>query len=165
MNDVALIEAILFTTDKPLSVDDIKKLSGLRKNIVEKIILEIRDRTNSPSSGIMVSESGGFRLIVKQKYLSKVSNLTPYADMSRGLMKVLSIIAAHQPVEQSEIVKIVGNRTYQYVKDLEKRGFVKPEKKSRTVLLSTTKYFSDYFGVKEEEIKKAFNKVENSELP
>ncbi len=67
---------------------------------------------------------------------------------------MLSIVAYHEPIKQSDIVKVVGNRTYEYVKQLEELGFIKIEKKSRTKLLSITLRFEEYFGAKAGEIRK-----------
>ena len=64
------------------------------------------------------------------------------------------MIAYYQPISQADIVKVIGNRTYEYVRELTTRGFVKKEKKSRTQALSTTKHFEEYFGARAEEIKK-----------
>ncbi len=92
-----------------------------------------------------------------------MSELTPHADLSRGLLRVLSIIAYHEPISQSDIVKVIGNRTYDYIKELEEKGLVKTEKKSRTKLISTTPHFEEYFGAKKHEIKKEFEEsVEDS---
>ena len=62
--------------------------------------------------------------------------------------------------ELRRIVKVVGNRTYEYVKELEERRLVHGERKSRTKTLSTTPHFEEYFGTKKEEIKKVFKQME-----
>ena len=112
---------------------------------------ELRKLKNE--SGIELSEIGGLRLTVKPEYIDKVSKLTRHADMSRGLLRVLSVITRYEPVTQSDLVKVLGNRVYEYIKELEERGFVKTEKHSRTKKISTTKLFEEYFGAKKEDIK------------
>ena len=154
MPKTALLEAILFTTEKPLAAEEIQKIMKARREEVEKMLGEIRNKYSDEEHGIKLSETGGYKLIVKSEYVDKVSHLTPHADLSRGLLRVLSVIAYHEPVSQSDIVKVVGNRTYEYVKELESRGLIKAEKKSRTKLLSTTQHFEDYFGAKKDDIKK-----------
>ena len=154
----AMIEAILLTTENPLSIDEIKKCSGASKSEIMKYLNELKEKYSSEDSGIEVSEIGGYKIVVKNQYLDNIASLTPHADISRGLLRVLSLIAFHQPVSQAKIVKLVGNRTYQHVKDLKKRGFIKSEKKSRTAMLSTTDYFEKYFRTKKEEIKKMYSK-------
>lgn len=154
---------MLFTTTKPLTMEDLEKNTKLKKEDLENLISMLRVKYSKPDSGISLSEAGGYRLIVKQEYIGRVSHLTPHSDLSRGLLRVLSIIAYHQPINQSDIVKVIGNRTYEYVKELELRGLVKSEKKSRTRTLSTTQHFEEYFGAKAEEIKKMAEEREEKE--
>lgn len=163
MNDekkskLALLEAILFTTSEPLTIEEISRNIKSRKESVEKLIAILRKKYENSDSGITLSEGAGFKLMVKADFAERVSHLTPHADLSRGLLRVLSIIAYHDPINQSEIVKVIGNRTYDYVKELESRGLIKTEKKSRTKMLSTTPQFEEYFGVKKHLLKKEFEK-------
>lgn len=156
---LALIEAILFTTTDPLTFEQLQKLTKSRKDEMEKLLVEINQRYASESSGIKISDIGGYKLVVKSEYAQNVADLTPHADMSRGLLRVLSIIAYHEPIKQSDIVKVIGNRTYEYVKQLEERGIIKIEKKSRTRILTTTPRFEEYFGAKKDELKKNLDEI------
>jgi len=163
VNKLALLEAILFTADEPLTIEKLEKMLKIKREGIEKLINELSSKYSSEEHGIRLSEAGGYRLVVKQEYLDKVSHLTPYADMSRGLLRVLSIIAYHEPINQSDIVKVVGNRTYDYIKSLETRGLIKGEKKSRTKVLRTTPHFEEYFGIRKEELKKLAEESEKAE--
>jgi segregation and condensation protein B len=60
-----------------------------------------------------------------------------------------------QPVRQSIIVRIIGNKAYDYVKELQEKGFIKATKQGNTKLLDVTPRFESYFGKKADEIKKA----------
>ena len=154
MNKTALVEAMLFTTMNPLAIEELEKISRLGKKDVLEAIEALKKKYEDESHGIRLFEAGGYKLVVKQEYMQNVSNLTPHADLSRGLLRVLSVIAYYQPISQADIVKVIGNRTYEYVRELTARGFVKKEKKSRTQALYTTKHFEEYFGARAEEIKK-----------
>ncbi|MFH0948909.1 MAG: SMC-Scp complex subunit ScpB [Candidatus Aenigmatarchaeota archaeon] len=151
---LALMEAMLFTTHEPLSLHDIAKALKIRDEKVEELVVMLREKYINPEHGISLSEAGGFRLVVKHQFIEKVSHLTPHADMSRGVLRVLSIVAFHEPIAQCEIVKIIGNRTYEYVKELNEKVLIKSEKKGRTRMLSTTPHFEEYFGISKEEFKK-----------
>ena len=162
MNKLALLESILFTSSEPVLMTDLEKYLKLKEEDVESLLNKLREKYASPDSGIRLYDSEGFRLVVKNEYLDKVSHLTPHADLSRGLLRVLSIIAYHEPINQSDIVKVVGNRTYEYIKNLETRGLVKSERKSRTKVLKTTPHFEEYFGAKKNEIKKMVENNDNT---
>lgn len=153
---LALLEAILFTTDEPLKIEKLQRDIRGRKDEIQKMLEFLKEKYNKSDSGIRLSDVGGYRLVVNPEFIQNVSHLTPHADMSRGLLRVLSIIAYHEPIKQSDIVKVVGNRTYEYTKQLEEKGLIKSERKSRTKILTTTPHFEDYFGAKKEELKKMF---------
>ena len=154
MNKIAMLEAILFTTMEPLSLKQIKKIMGISEKELIKLIDELKIEYEDETHGLMVWDIGGYKITVKSEYKDYISSLTPHSDMSRGLLRVLSIIAFHQPIEQSEIVKVIGNRTYEYVKKLESKNFVKSDKKSRTKILTVTSDFEKYFGTRSDELKK-----------
>lgn len=160
---LALLEAILFTTTEPLTIEELQKLTKSRKDELDRLLNEMNQRYADESRGIKLSDIGGYKLVVKSEFMQNVSNLTPHADMSRGLLRVLSIIAYHEPIKQSDIVKVIGNRTYDYVHDLEERGLIKVEKKSRTRILSTTPRFEEYFETKREELKKNIEEFKEEE--
>jgi segregation and condensation protein B len=151
---LALLEAILFTTSGPLTFNELQKNLRVRKNELEVLLKALQDRYSRPEFGIGVSDLGGFKLVVKPEFNEAVAQFTPHADLSRGLLRVLSLIAWHQPIKQSDIVKVVGNRTYDYVKQLVELSLIKVEKKSRTKMLSTTPHFDEYFGAKAGEMRK-----------
>lgn len=151
---LALLEAVLFTTNEPLTFNELQKTLRVRKNELEVLLKALHDRYARSEFGIHLSEVGGYKLIAKPEFSEAVAPFTPHADLSRGLLRVLSIIAYHEPIKQSDIVKVVGNRTYEYVKQLEEMNLVKIEKKARTKMLSTTPYFAEYFGAKAGEIRK-----------
>jgi chromosome segregation and condensation protein ScpB len=66
----------------------------------------------------------------------------------------LGLIAVKHPVKQSIVVKIIGNKAYDYIKLLAEKGFVKAKKAGNTKLLEITPKFESYFGKNIEEIKK-----------
>lgn len=162
INRLALLESILFTVDEPLTMEELQKILKTNSAEIERLLSLLRERYSNPDFGIKLADSGGFRLVVKQDYIEKVSHLTPHADLSRGLLRVLSIIAYHEPIKQCDIVKVIGNRTYEYIKELETRGLIRSEKKSRTKMIMTTPGFEEYFGLRKGELKKMAEKNEKN---
>jgi len=163
LKKIALLEAILFTTTEPLNFEELQKLTRSRKDELEKLLAEMNGRYAEEAHGIRLTDIGGYKLIVKSEFMPAVANLTPHADMSRGLLRVLSIIAYHEPIKQSDIVKVIGNRTYDYVHELSERGLIKVEKKSRTRMLTTTPRFEEYFETKRDELKKNLEEIKEEE--
>ncbi len=157
---IALLEAVLFAANDPLSMDDIRKITKLRTDTVENLLKILKKRYEKNEHGIFLNESGGYNLSVKQEFSAMVSNLAK-ADMSKGLLRVLSVIACHEPVKQADIVRIIGNRTYDYTKTLQEMGFITFEKKGSTKILKTTPQFEQYFGTRKDEIKNLYKKMQD----
>ncbi|MBI4895564.1 MAG: SMC-Scp complex subunit ScpB [Candidatus Aenigmarchaeota archaeon] len=156
---LALVEAVLFATNDPLTIEDIRKITKLRTETIENLIKVLKKRYDRPEYGIFLSDTAGYKLSVKQEFSTSVSNLAK-ADMSKGLLRVLSVIACHEPVKQADIVRIIGNRTYDYTKTLQEMGFITFEKKGSTKILKTTAQFEQYFGTRKEEIKNLYKKMQ-----
>jgi segregation and condensation protein B len=157
---LAMLEAALFMTEKPLWLDDLENILKIKKADIEPLLTKLDEKYKLPESGLELSRTGGFKLSVKPEFIISVSKLTRHSDMSRGLLRVLSIIVHNEPVTQSDLVKKVGNRVYEYTKELEELGFIRTEKKSRTKSIYTTKLFEEYFGVNKDKIQ---NKKETNE--
>lgn len=155
MNDKkAIVEAALFVSENPLTIDKISKISNIPAKELNEIVEEIRKELEVDSHGIqLVMTPEGYQFQVKDKFLEKVSTLTTYSDVSKGALRTLSIVALRQPVTQSEIIKIQGNKAYNYIKSLEKKGLIRTEKAGRTKLINTTKEFERYFGKSLKEIQ------------
>jgi len=159
-NKKALIESALFMANEPLSLKELSQLIEDEKT-AKNIIEELKKELAKEERGIILIESKeGYQLRVKPEYVPMVRHLTPYQDLNKGLLRVLALVAYKQPITQSEIVKVIGNRAYEYVKALEGRGLIRSVKQSRTKALIATKEFASYFGLeKPEDAKKFFEKI------
>ena len=155
MKKKALIEAALFVSENPLSIRTLSKISGINSSReLKKILSDIKKEFDVASRGIELALTAeGYQFQVKDQFLEKVSGLTTYADISRGTLRTLSLVSLRQPILQSQIIKVQGNKAYNYIKSLEKKGLIKTEKAGRTKMINTTKEFERYFGKSLEEIK------------
>jgi segregation and condensation protein B len=153
MDQKKLIEAALFMTQKPLDLHDLAKITGMSslgflKESLEALKKEYEGR------GVVIAEIGGrWQMQVKSELLPAVASLTPHQDLPEGPKRSLALILYKEPVKQSEIIKIQGNKAYAYIKALKKKGLVKAEKRGHTKILSVTKELENYFGMKKDKIK------------
>ncbi|HIQ49951.1 MAG TPA: SMC-Scp complex subunit ScpB [Nanoarchaeota archaeon] len=164
MNKKALIEAALFMSTKPLSIKELTKIANSSEEEIKNILEELKKEFESPERGVHLIKMGnGYKLYVKPEYVRFVRHLTPYSDMKKGHLRVLALVAYKNGITQSEIVKVIGNRTYEYVRELIERGLIRAVKEGRTIKLLPTKEFANYFGLKTpEEAKKFFEGVINA---
>jgi len=162
----ALVEAALFVSENPLNLRALSKISGITSTReLKQILNQIKKGFDASSRGIELALTPeGYQFQVKDRFLNKVSGLTTYADISKGALRTLSLVALRQPMLQSDVVKIQGNKAYNYIKSLEKKGLIKAEKVSRTRSITTTKEFERYFGKSLNEIRERL-KIGKDEQP
>jgi len=155
MNQKALLEAALFVSDKPLTLERLSKIIGIgSEKEVKELLIRLQTDFKTEDRGVELIETPeGYELRVKQEYRERVARLAPFADLSDGMMRTLAIIAAKQPIKQSIIVKYQGNKSYGYIDSLEKKGLIKTEKYGRTKLITTSTDFEKYFGKSAEDIR------------
>jgi segregation and condensation protein B len=149
----ALIEAALYAAGRPLSIEDLEKVSktgGIpeTESLLEELIDEYRTRTSSLE--IVQVSKGRFALQLKPEYSAKVSRLSPGGLLSLGTLKTLALVALRQPIRQSEVIEIRGGHSYEHIHKLEQLGFVRKQLGGKSATLTTTKMFSEYFGFEDD---------------
>ena len=98
-------------------------------------------------SGLEIRSIGdGYAMQVRANLASEVVSLAP-SELEAPLIRTLAIIAYKQPIRQCDLVEIRGNKSYDHVKELEKRGMINAARQGRTKVLTTTRAFADYFGL------------------
>lgn len=157
------LEAALFIAGRRLSLRELCSISNLDTNSVKSELSALKNEYLARNSPIEITEEAdGFKMELRIDFLNKVKTLAPQMDMGRALLTTLSYIAYKQPIRQSLLVKKFGNRIYDYVKELEKRGFIHSERSKRSKLLTTTKKLLSYLG--ENDIQKLRNSFDAAKL-
>ncbi len=155
MSKLGLIEALIFVSEKPISLDRLSQLSGIEKEEIKKIIEELKKIYNERDGGIELIElDSGYEFRIKTEYRDIVSKVSPLKELSQGMIRTLGIVIAEGPVKQSVIVRYQGNKAYGYIKSLEEKGLIKTEKAGRTKIVKPTKFIERYFGMSLSELKK-----------
>lgn len=152
-----LAEAALFMSSEPLTINELTKIMGLESYSLSLKVMEdlIKDYTTRKTVvEIIKSETGKFSMRLKPEYMEYVSHLAVSSDFSKAVLRTLGLIAVKQPVRQSIVVKIIGNKAYDYIQELNEKGFLQAKKQGTTKLLSTTTKFESYFGKQADDIKK-----------
>jgi segregation and condensation protein B len=143
-----IMEAALFMSPKPISLEDLMKITEVDTRIETKSLIdELMSFYKSRKSSLEIVESQvGYQMRVKEEYEDQVSHYATNSMFNKGVMKTLALIAYKQPIEQTLVVKYRNNKAYDHLKVLFENGFIKKEKKAKTYLLSTTPKFIEYFG-------------------
>ncbi|OYT50180.1 SMC-Scp complex subunit ScpB [Thermoplasmatales archaeon ex4484_36] len=142
-----IIEAALFAAGRPLTVEELRRITGLKKKSVEVFVEALSREYSARETSLEVGRFGDKCFMrLKPEYAQEVSQLAP-REVPPGALKTLALIAYHQPVPQSMLVKLLGCRVYDHVKQLKEMGLISWEPYGNSKLLKTTERFADYFGI------------------
>ncbi|OGS42401.1 MAG: hypothetical protein A3K67_06690 [Euryarchaeota archaeon RBG_16_62_10] len=147
MKSERVIEAALFSAAKPVTVTDLQQASGLDARTVRSALKKLADEYNGSDRAIEIAKMGPrYAFQVKKEYAAPAA---PLAELRipKDVLKTASLIAYYQPVLQSKMFDLVGNKIYDHVKTLEELGLVKTRPKRKSVELTTTKRFIETFGI------------------
>jgi len=161
------IEAALFMAAQPITINEIIKVSGAESyGIALKLIQDFAKEFNEHDSSLEVVDAGNakYQMKVKESYMAKVSHLAVDAEMSKATLRCLGLIAVKQPVKQSIVVRIIGNKAYDYVKNLAEKGLIKAAKTGTTKMLTTSPKFETYFGANVSEVTRQANQTYQANL-
>ena len=128
--------------------------------ILEGLISDYREGNGALE---IVREGMKYQMRVKNLFADKVSHLAVSAELTKAVLRTLGLIATREPIMQSDVVRIIGNKAYDYVKELRENGFITAKKQGTTRLLSTTSKFEAYFGKKSSILKEAVTGVSVAE--
>ena len=147
MNNERIIEAALFSAAKPVTVTDLKTVTALDARTIRTALRKLIDEYNDTERAIEISKMGPrYAMQVKREYVDAAARLSEL-KVPKDVLKTASLIAYYQPVLQSKMYDLVGNKIYEHAKVLEELGLVKTKPKKKSIELTTTKKFIETFGI------------------
>lgn len=154
-----MVESLLFSAGKPLSVEEIQQTTGLSpKHVIEAIehLMQSYNVERKTDTSLEISKAGNKYIMQVKKTFTDKSMMVAKPEIKTDLLKTLALIAFHQPVKQSNLRHMIGERIYQDVDQLMSMHLIHSEPHGATELLTTTRLFPEYFGIdstKPEEIR------------
>jgi len=148
------VEAALFLAARWLSLDELVKLTGINPLTLKEVLSLLEEKYKSDESAIVILKSvvdgiESWKMDVKKQYAYLVNKIaTGQTEFTKAEQETLAIIAYKQPIKQSVVVKIRGNKAYDHIKHFIQAGLVKARKLGKTFELTLTKNFYDYFNLK-----------------
>jgi len=144
----AAVEAALFVSSKPLSLEEIARGLHISEEEVHRALEEIARELEAPDRGLeLFQERGGYLLRVKEELVEAVRPFSPEGEIPEPVLRTLALIAYRGPIRQADVVRIRGQRAYAHIRELIQRGFVKARPHGNTKVLEVTKDFLEYFGL------------------
>jgi segregation and condensation protein B len=147
--NIRLIEAIFFISGRFLSMQEIMSLSGLNSLMIVECIGKLKEKHNRDDSSLEIVERGDlWKMDVRQEYHNIINKLAGgSSEFTKAEQETLAIIAYKQPIKQSVIIKIRGNKAYDHVKKFRQLGLIRARKEGHTNILELTELFYEYFNV------------------
>ena len=146
----ARIEAVLFTTAKALTIEEISEI--LEEPEVEKTeeaMLELIMDYSSRPGALEIDDENGYILQLKEEHMDIVEKLCP-VELKPPVLKTLAVIALKKSIRQSELKELRGSNAYEHVQELLDKGLINrtKDKNGRSYNLKPTQKFYEYFKIK-----------------
>lgn len=153
----AVIEALIFASDIPLSPEKIRVvLPEAEKTEIKEIIDQLVTEYNERQGGISLQEvAGGFQFRTNaeiSQWIKKLKITKPHA-LSPQAMETLAIVAYKQPIVKSEIEDIRGVDVGGPLKGLLERKLIRivgrKDVPGKPIIYGTTRKFLEVFNLKD----------------
>ncbi|MFH1317199.1 MAG: SMC-Scp complex subunit ScpB [Candidatus Woesearchaeota archaeon] len=159
------IEALLFSSGRVMSLEELRKLTKSPPYDIKEAIDELRDDLKNRNSSIMLINDSpdSWKLNVEDDHLPLVRKIVSKTELKKTLLETLAIVAWKAPVLQADIIKMRTNKAYDDLKVLEEMNYISRKKKGRTKLISLAPKFFEYFDIPPEKMKERFQKFSEME--
>lgn len=156
------IEALLFSSGRAMSIEELKQLCNSEEaDVLNALKLLKEEYANRDTSLMVIDEGNNWKLAVKEDYAPLVSKIIVETELTKSVMETLAVIAFKYPIKQSDLIKIRTNKAYDHLKQLEEAGYITRQKYGRTKLIKLTQKFFDYFSLTEDRLKDQFKNFES----
>jgi len=153
----AVIEALIFVSDEPLTVKTIADVLKEDKEVIGEAVKAFADEFNARNGGLQLREvAGGWQFATRPEYHEHVRaflKTRPSAKLTIASLETLAVIAYRQPVTVPEILEIRGVQSPSAIKTLlDKKLIVAKGRKDtvgRPMMYGTSKEFLLQFGLKD----------------
>lgn len=156
-NVKSVIEALLFASEKPLTIEQAKKvLDNLEASEIRAVLEGLKAEYEQANRGMRIIEvAGGFQMITAPNsapFLKKFYKDRHVERLSKPALETLAIIAYKQPLTRTEIEFLRDVNVDGVMKSLLDKNLIRisGRKKSpgRPFVYGTTRQFLEYFGLK-----------------
>jgi segregation and condensation protein B len=153
----SIIESLLFVSETPLTVDQIRKaIPEADRETINAALGDIRDEFSRRQGGFFLQEvAGGYQFRTppaNKEWIRRLVQPAP-ARLSRAALETLAIIAYRQPVMRSEIEHIRGVNSGATIRMLLDRKLVRilgrRDIPGRPLVYATTQKFLETFSLKD----------------
>jgi len=154
---IAIIEAIIFVSEEPLSVKVLSDVLKEDRGWIETALEALAEEFNARNGGLQLREvAGGWQFATRPEHHEHVRAFLksrPSAKLSLASLETLAVIAYKQPITVPEILEIRGVQSPSAIKTLLDKRLIKAcgrkETIGRPMMYGTSKEFLLQFGLKD----------------
>jgi len=157
------VEAALFIAGKFLNVQELIMLTDVNP-IMLKEILHRLEKKYSKGALHLVNRNNSWKMDVSDKYNYMVNKLASGStEFTKAEQETLAVIAYKQPIKQSVVIKIRGNKAYDHIHKFIELGLLQSKKVGHTNDLLLSEEFYEYFNVMRKNLLKGEGQAEVEE--
>ncbi|MCK5038796.1 MAG: SMC-Scp complex subunit ScpB [Thermoplasmata archaeon] len=162
MTEVEVVEAILFSSGKPMTVPDIARASELEAEQVRSALKKLSRSYKNRNTCLEIAKiSSKYVLQLREEYKESTETVAQ-RELPHEVIKTAALIAYYQPMKKKDLVEMIGRPAKPHVDILKKHRLITAERGAQgNIMLNTTNKFFEFFGLemtKPEELKQMLMK-------
>ncbi|MCS7142349.1 MAG: SMC-Scp complex subunit ScpB [Aigarchaeota archaeon] len=164
------VEALLFSSERPVDSKTLMRSGGLRsESSLERVIDSLNEEYSRTNRAFTISRLPGKKYLMhlRPSLVGHVRRHLVRPSFGTAVMRTLSFIAYHQPVQRSTVAAVRGSRAYSHIRTLIERGLVMVEDRGKSVVLRTTPLLAELLNVNDSpsEIKRKIEELMDATSP
>ena len=141
------VEAALFIAGRFLTLQDLIMLTDVNPIMLKSILYNL-EKKYSHGALRLIRRDESYKMDIAEKYHYLINKLaTGSVEFTKAEQETLAIIAYKQPIKQSVVIKIRGNKSYDHIKKFRALGLVNAKQEGHTLILNLSEEFYEYFNV------------------
>ncbi|MFH1290568.1 MAG: SMC-Scp complex subunit ScpB [Nanoarchaeota archaeon] len=141
------MEAALFLSGRPMTIQELITITDINPILLKKILSDLQDKYQNSGINLVQSENT-WKMDVAEDFVDMINRLaTGSSEFTKAEQETLAMIAYKQPIKQSVIVKIRGNKAYDHIKRFVEMNLLNKKRTGHTSELTLTERFYEYFHV------------------
>jgi len=147
-NNEAITEAVLFIAGRFMSLNELVMYTNINPLTLKEVLQKLEEKYRNDGAFELIARNENYKLDVKNEFSYLVNKLAAgKTEFSKAEQETLAIIAYKQPILQSVVVKIRGNKAYDHVKRLIELNLLKTRRTRHTLELTLSEIFYEYFNL------------------
>lgn len=143
--NIRKVEAALFVSGRFMTLQELVALTDVNPIFLKKILSDLEGKYKE--SGMTITQRNNtFKMDVAEDFSYMVNKLASgNSEFTKAEQETLAIIAHKQPIKQSVVIKIRGNKAYDHIKKFVGIQLINKKRTGHTSELTLTENFYEYF--------------------